>query len=43
MEEVKKHEVYEKVPISECWDKTGKAPIQTRWIDINNGDNIHPE
>ena len=35
LEEFKKHQVYEKVPIKECWDNTGKAPIGTRWIDIN--------
>ena len=26
-----------------CWDKTGKAPIGVRWVDINKGDKIHPE
>merc|ERR1712023_557759 len=41
--EVRKHKVYIKVPIAECWDKTGKAPIKTRWIDINKGDSVHPE
>ena len=25
-------QVYSKVPISECWAKTGRAPIGTRWI-----------
>ena len=30
--------VYDKVPTKDCWDKTGKAPIQTRWIDISKGD-----
>ena len=29
IKEVQKHEVYHKVPIKECWDKTGKAPIKT--------------
>ena len=43
IKEVHKHEVYHKVPTKECWDKTGKAPIKTRWIDINKGDKIHPE
>ena len=37
------HEVYEKRPIKECIDKTGKKPIQVRWIDINKGDSINPE
>ena len=31
------------MPIKECLDKTDKAPIKTRWIDINKGDKIHPE
>ena len=39
--EVHKHQVYEKVPVSDCWDKTGKAPIKTRWIDINKGDKVN--
>ena len=43
MSEVRKHRVYTKVPISECWDKTGKAPIAVRWIDINKGDRVHPD
>ena len=43
MEELYKHEVYEKVPIKECWDMTGKAPIGTKWVDINKGDSVHPE
>ena len=41
--EVHKHEVYVKTPIKTCWDKTGKAPIKTRWIDINKGDEVHPD
>ena len=34
--------VYEKVPVSEAWERTGKGPIQTRWIDINKGDEGNP-
>ena len=43
MEEFRKHEVYEKVPIEECKKATGKAPIPVRWIDINKGDTTTPE
>jgi len=43
MDEVNKHQVYDKVPIEECWAKTGKAPIGTRWVDINKGDDVNPE
>ena len=42
MAEVRKHNVYIKVPIAECWDKTGKSPIGARWVDINKGDSQSP-
>ena len=42
IEYFKKHGVYVKVPISRCWQLTGKAPIKVRWIDINKGDSINP-
>ena len=32
------HRVYDKVKEEECWEKTGKAPIRVRWLDINKGD-----
>ena len=31
------HEVYEKRPIKECIDRTGKKPIPVRWIDTTRG------
>ena len=43
MIEVRKHKLYDKVPIQECWEMTGKAPIGVRWVDVNKGDRIHPE
>ena len=43
MIEVRKHKLYTKVPIKECWDKTGKDPIGVRWVDVNKGDSVHPE
>ena len=43
MAEFRKHGVYVKVPISECWDKTNKAPIGVRWVDINKGDSKSPK
>ena len=41
--EFRKREVYDKVPISQCWERTGKAPIGVRWVDINKGDSANPE
>ena len=37
------HKAYDKVPISESWEVTGKAPIGCRWIDINKGDDENPD
>ena len=34
---VKGLRVYEERPIEECWDRTGKNPIGTRWVDILKG------
>ena len=33
-----KHGVWNKVPIAECLQRIGRAPIGTRWVDINKGD-----
>ena len=35
--------VYDKVSIDECWERTGKAPIRVRWLDINKGDEANKE
>ncbi len=43
MDTFKKYGVYEKRPIQECWDKTGKAPIGVKWVDTNKGDVLNPE
>ena len=24
-------------PVKECWEKTGKAPVSVRWVDISKG------
>ena len=41
--EVKKFQVYEKVPIQNCWNETGKDPVGTRWLTVNKGDDQNPE
>ena len=40
---VREHDVYVRVPMQECYDNTGKAPIRTRWLDINEGDHVNRE
>ena len=43
MEEVRKHNVYDKVPIKECWETSGNEPVGAIWVDINTGDEENPE
>ena len=43
MVEVRKHAVYVKVPLSQCRDETGRAPVGVRWVDVNKGDDTNPE
>ena len=42
LEEMKKRGTYTKVPVSECWAKTGKKPVGVKFIDVNKGDMEHP-
>ena len=43
MKEFRKHEVYVKVPIKECLERTGKKPIGVTWVDVNKGDERRPK
>ena len=42
VEYVRKLELYTKVPLEECYAKSGRGPIIVRWIDINKGDHSNP-
>ena len=37
MEYYDKMQVFDKVPIAQCWERTGKAPLKARWVDIDKG------
>ena len=37
MEYYDKMHVFDKVPIAQCWRRTGKAPLKARWVDIDKG------
>ena len=39
---VKAMGVYEVVPLAECMAETKRAPITTKWIDVNKGDTNSP-
>ena len=43
MHEFRKHKVYDKVPVQEAIRVTGKKPIGVRWVEVNKGDDLHPE
>ena len=32
-----KMHVFDKVPIAQYWERTGKAPLKARWVDIDKG------
>ncbi len=34
--------VWERAPIADCWAETGKAPIGSKWVDVNKGDATKP-
>ena len=35
MEYYDKMHMFDKVPIAQCWEKTGKAHLKARWVDID--------
>ena len=37
MDYYKEMGVYEKVPLEECYQKTGKAPLKAWWVDVDEG------
>ena len=38
-----KRGIWKLVPTAECWRKTGRAPIGTRWVDTNKGSDENPD
>ena len=40
---VREMQLYDKVPINERKQRTGKSPTTVRWIDINKGDEANPD
>jgi hypothetical protein len=34
--------VWERALVSDCWHETGKAPIGSKWVDVNKGDAANP-
>ena len=42
IDEVRRMKVWTKVPKSQCYSETGKAPIKLRWVDRNKRDEKDP-
>jgi hypothetical protein len=34
--------VWQRAPITDCWRETGRAPIGSKWVDVNKGDAVRP-
>ena len=34
--------VWDVVPVTQCWSRTGKAPLKGKWADVNKGDRTRP-
>jgi hypothetical protein len=34
--------VWERARVDDCWKETGKAPIGSKWVDVNKGDAAKP-
>lgn len=43
MAQVRKHWVYDKVDVKDCYGKTVMPPTGTRWADMIKGEIVHPE
>ena len=43
LEEIRRFGVYKKVPVKDCHDSTGKAPIWVRSVCVNKGAAQNPE
>ena len=39
---VKRQGVYEKVPIAQCYDETGRRPVTLKCVHVNKGDEEYP-
>eukprot|EP00971_Amphidinium_carterae_P105954 2098523-Amphidinium_carterae.2 len=39
---IKSREVYKRVPLSECFERTGKKPLSMKWVDTDKGDETRP-
>ena len=37
------HDVYDKVPLAECQQSIGQAPVKVKWVDFGKGDNVNHE
>ncbi len=43
MKTFKKHGVYERAPIEECWEETGNGPVGIKWVEAIKCDKEEPK
>ena len=42
MDYFKSKDVWTKCLVRECYGRTGKGPVSTKWVDVNKGDDTDP-
>jgi hypothetical protein len=40
---MRKIKLYEKAPVTEAWEMTGKAPTSVKWVDLDKGNDEEPD
>ena len=40
---MRKIELFDEVPASEYWDRTGRPPASTKWVDVYKGTAARPD
>ena len=40
IEYIQTHNIWEKVPVSLCWEKKGQGPTSGKWVDVQKGDDV---
>ena len=40
IEQLHTHDVYDKVPLTECRQSTGRAPVKAKWVGSHEGNNV---
>ncbi len=39
----RKIELFDEAPVIECWERTDRPPVSTKWVDVNRGTAEKPD